>query len=128
MEISDCAIPVSTQQVFWKIIFRLVEHRMPSLDLVPITALIYFCKLDIMGTGRRAVCFSFVIIASVLAVSQIVNFPLAEASIGQEISQPSLMQLFVAGLQPTAFSIMGILAIVGAGAFGVLYYSCNKNN
>ena len=108
--------------------FSAIEHRMPSLDPISITALIYFCKLDIMGTGRRAVCFSFVIIASVLAVSQIVNFPLAEASIGQEISQPSLMQLFDAGLQPTAFSIMGILAIAGAGAFGTLYYSCTKNN
>ena len=101
---------------------------MSSLDLVPITDLIYFCKLDIMGTGRRAVYFSFVIIASVFAVSQMVNIPLAEALIGEEITQFSPIPEFVTGLQPTAFSIMGILAIAGAGAFGTLYYSCTKNN
>ena len=79
-----------------------------------------------MGIGSRAVCFSFVIIASVLGISQMVNFPLAEASSGQEISQSSLMSLF-ASLQPTAFYLMGILALAGTGAFGALYYSCKKN-
>jgi len=73
-----------------------------------------------MGIGRRAVCFSIFIMAAVLAFSQLVTLSFAE-SLGSE-------SLFVAGFQPTAFSIMGILVLVGGGAFGALYYSCNKNN